>query len=206
MKLTVKNLGFSILVLLGLILALSPVDKMSQIEISTDEMIYKINNKSNYISVDEVAHMIIDKDPSIQIIDIRSEKDYKDYHIPVSYSLPLEKLLSDYKDILNKEKIIVLVSNGNTNAGQAWILLQSMGYTDIFILQGGMNHWVKTFSNPQPLTQVAADDEVFKYQFRKAAGSALMEKGNIQQDEQVTFQKPKHVVKKKKKKNTEEGC
>lgn len=53
-------------------------------------------------------------------------------------------------------------------AGQAWILLQQRGF-DSYILQGGMNYWVQAFLNPTPPGDIAADEDILEYQFRKGA-------------------------------------
>jgi rhodanese-related sulfurtransferase len=204
-----KYLGFAALILLGVILAFSPIDEMSVKKVTTDELLHQLHNQSSYITADEVAHMIIDKDPSFQIIDIRSQEDFKAYSIPGSFNLPIGKLfVPEAADLIDPDKNLVLVSNGNTKAGQAWILMRSNGYEDVFVLQGGMNYWVNVFSNPKQPDVGAVDDEIFRYQFRKSAGPIMMGQENIVASSGSEPEKPKPVkrVRKKKKKQVDEGC
>ena len=209
MKFSAKYIGFSTLALLAFILALSPVDKMSDVDpVTKSQLIKQLNEKTHYIEADQIAHMVIDKDPSFQIIDVRTEQDYDNYNIPGSYFIPLEKLLSDESlEMIDPDKIIVLTSNGNTLAGQAWIFLRESGYKDVYVLHGGLNKWVQTFSNPQVGNSAVTDDEIFTYQFRKSAGAVMMGTSVIDgENETRAAAKPKPVIRKKKQNNTHDGC
>jgi len=209
MKLSAKYLGFSTFGLLAFILAFAPVDKMSDVNpVTKNQLIKQINDQMLYIEADQVAHFVIDKDPSIQIIDVRSERDYNNYNIPGSYSIPLEKLLHvESLEMINPDKIIVLASNGNTLAGQAWILLRESGFKDVYVLHGGLNHWVQIFSNPQLENSTVTDDEIFTYQFRKAAGAVMMGTNVVAgEGAKESATKPRPVIKTKKKKKSNDGC
>lgn len=208
MKLTGKNLGFAILLLLGVIIAFAPVRRSAAPVISQAELVKQLQNKSIYVQPEELADWIINKDPGYQLVDIRSQKDYETYHIPGNIHLPLANLnKQNLDDILDNEKMIILASNGNTLAGQAWVLLKQMGYEEVYILAGGLNHWVKAFNNPQPPTAGATDDEQFLYQFRKSAGAVMMGK-SIAVDDASPASKPKPVKRKRRKakKAADEGC
>ena len=41
MRITIKQIGFGLLLLLGLILAFSPVDKMARHEVSSEELLHQ---------------------------------------------------------------------------------------------------------------------------------------------------------------------
>ncbi len=210
MKIPSQYLGFGVLLLMGLILAFSPVDKIQTEQVSTQSLIAELQHGGQYIQADELAHWIIDKDPGYQLVDIRSNTDYEKYHIPENIHIPFEKLTSDdSKEILDNNKMIILASNGNTQAGQAWILLKQLGYNDVYILAGGLNHLVQTFTNPQKPQGSYSDDEAFKYQFRKSAGRVMMGT-TIAASESSDKEKnvPKPVVRKRKKakKKVDEGC
>ncbi len=210
MQISSKNIGFGILILLGLVIALVPANTTQKSTIATDDLITQLQEKSIYVQADELAHWIIDKNPAYQLVDVRSDQDYDTYHIPNNIHIPFSNLLSDEaKEQLDGEKMIILASNGNTRAGQAWILLKQMGYEEVFILAGGLNNWVNVFNNPQHPTGAYTDDELFTYQFRKAAGGTLMGGTTILEDGGAEESiKPKPVVRKRKKKTkkVDEGC
>ena len=209
MKIPSQYLGFGVLVLMGLILAFSPVDSVQTEQVSTQTLIAELQQGSQYIQADELVHWIIDKDPGYQLVDIRSNTDYEKYHIPQNIHIPFEKLTSDEsKDILDNDKMIILASNGNTQAGQAWILLKQLGYQEVYILAGGMNHWVQTFTTPQEPEGSYSDDEAFKYQFRKSAGPVMMGTTLAAAESDQKKSAPKPVIRKRKKvkKKVDEGC
>ena len=210
MQISAKNIGFGILLLLGLILAFAPIDAVQKEKIPTNVLLAQLQKNSVYVQADELAHWIIDKDPRYQIADIRSEKDFNSYHIPGSIHIPFEQLGDVEKsDVFDKTKMLILASNGNTRAGQAWLLLRQMGYEDVYILAGGLNHWVQIFSNPEHPKGAYSDDELFTYQFRKAAGAAVLGHSlTIAQDRKADDSKPKPIRRKRKKaiKKVDEGC
>lgn len=210
MQISAKNLGFGALVLLGIILAFAPVDTANHNMPSNQALLDEMRQQDYFISAEELAHLIIDKDPGFQLIDLRSKEDYEKYHIPSNMHIPFETLdAQNAKDNLDEEKMIILASNGNTRASQAWILLRQMGYEEIYILAGGMNNWVNVFNNPQQPENAFANDELFKYQFRTSAGSVMMGKTIAVTGESGSEPvKPKPVkrTRKKAKKKVDEGC
>ena len=209
MKISAKTIGFGILLLLGLILAFTPVDTVHKNQIPTQTLLKELEQGSVYMQADELAHWIIDKEPGFAVADIRSEKDYNSYHIPGSIHVPFDQLANIEKlDLFDKSNTLILASNGNTKAGQAWILLKQMGFQDIFILAGGMNHWVKIFSNPERPKGSYTDDELFTYQFRKAAGAAVMGHSLTITESSTETSKPRPVRRRHKKatKKVDEGC
>ncbi len=207
-NLTLKSLGFGLLFLLGLIIAFAPVDQMKQKAIPIEQLLQQLNERSVYFQPEEAAHMIIDNDPTFQLIDVRSAEDFGKYQIPGSVNLPLEKL-TEAAQVVQEDKSILLTSNGNTKAGQAWILLKQMGYSDVYILDGGVNRWVQLFVNPSAPTGEYTDDELFTYQLRKAASPVMMGESAIEQ-KNATAEQPKRQVnprvRKEVKKKTKEGC
>ncbi len=210
MKVKAQNIGFAVLIILGIIIALSPVDQMASHKIDLKTVVSELS-KTNYVQPDEVAAWIIDKDPGFIVVDVRSGNDFKKYHIPGSENIPINKLLDDETlQDMPKDETIVLVSNGNTKASQGWILLKQLGYNDVYVLQGGMNRWVAVFSNPPKPNSNYTDDELFTYQFRVAAAPVMMGKAVAAQNDtapQTQIKKaPVKRFKKKKKKKIDEGC
>ncbi len=210
MKISGKLFGFSLLFILGFILAFAPVDKIAQHHVKAEQLLNELQHRNYYITVDQLAHMIIDKEPGFVVVDIRSKEDYDKYHIPGSIHVPVDHLLNnDNLRSLAEDNTIILTSNGNTLASQGWLILRENGFKDVLILQGGMNYWVEAFNNPQKPTGFYTDDELFRYQFRKAAGPVVMgEKyaGQKVEESPVKISKPVIRKKKKKKAHFDEGC
>ena len=206
---TWKQFGIFVLLLIGIILAFSPVNQGTRSNEFAVEIAKQIISKEDHISAEELGHMIIDGDPDFIVIDVRSQEEYMSFHIEPSVNIPLETLLKpETLDEIDNEKLIILYSNGGTHAAQGWVLLQQEGFKNSTVLLGGLNYWVDVYTNPEPPTGHYADHDMFNYQFLKSAGSNLM--GNSQSIESTSkVKKPVNLkprTRKKKKKAADDGC
>ena len=206
---TWKQFGVFTLLLIGLILAFSPVNQENTSSELAVKLAKQIASKEDHISAEELGHMIIDEDPDFLVIDVRSEEDYNTFHIEPSVNIPLDKLLEQESlEELDNEKLLILYSNGGTHAAQGWVLLQQQGFENSTILLGGLNYWVDVYTNPEPPTGHYAEHDMFNYQFLKSAGPKLL--GNAQNVESTSkVEKPAKIkprIKRKKKKAADEGC
>ena len=167
-----------------------------------------------YISTDELADRIINQDPSILLIDVRDSISYSKNTIPNAVNIPLKYILkADYEGYLNQNEYdVVLFSNDNFYADEAWIICNRLNYQNLRVLKGGVNNWFNTIINPTKPTENMAAIDFELYSTRKAAsmffGVAYPEQAKKQA---VTVKKvaPKKTVvpiKKKKKMPTEGGC
>jgi rhodanese-related sulfurtransferase len=160
---------------LGLILAAVPANTTHPYKLSPKDLLEHVNSGMQYFSPDEVAQMIVSKDPSLLLVDVRSEDEYEKYHLPGAINVPLSSLLEEqWKDYLNQDlRYNVFYSNSTVNANQAWMLTRQLGYQNNYVLQGGLNYWVETILNPTPPESTSPNEEIAKYDFRKGAGQAL---------------------------------
>jgi rhodanese-related sulfurtransferase len=198
----------SIFIPLGIIIAAIPENKTKQFKLTAEQLLNEVKGGTQFISTDEVADMLVQKDPSLQLIDVRSQAEFEKYSLPGAINIPLTDLLSkDYEAYINQGiKMNVFYSNGNLKSNEAWMLARQLGYVNNFVLHGGLNYWAETILNPQAPATVMADDEIAKYDFRKGASQALGE-GNTIENKDNADNTPKPVIKKKvKKKRVAGGC
>ncbi|MBE6155019.1 MAG: rhodanese-like domain-containing protein [Firmicutes bacterium] len=62
------------------------------------------------------------------LIDIQNQVDYQKYHHPDSINIPYEKLLLNYKTLLDKNKSYYIVCNKGTKSRKAVSILEFYGY------------------------------------------------------------------------------
>ena len=62
------------------------------------------------------------------LIDIQNSLDYATYHHPDSVNIPYEKLLLNYKTLLDKRKRYFIVCNKGTKSRKAVSILEYYGY------------------------------------------------------------------------------
>jgi hypothetical protein len=67
----------------------------------------------------------------------------------------------------------IFYSNGSTESNEAWLLTRQLGYQNNYVLQGGLNYWMETILNPSQPANIISNDEIARYDFRKAASMAL---------------------------------
>ncbi len=160
---------------LGIIIAAVPADKVKHFKLTADELLQEAGAGVQFISPDVVADMLVQKDPSLRLIDVRTPEEFEAYSMPGAINIPLSNLLADeYTDILHQEAYMnVFYSNGSVYANQAWMITRQLGYENNFVLEGGLNYWFGNILSPAEPSQTSPDEEFAKYDFRKSAAAAL---------------------------------
>lgn len=135
-----------LLVGVGLILAFLPFNAAKSFQLKPTELLEISMNSDMYFSVDEVARFVNNEDSTIQLIDLRSPAEYMESNIPGSINIPFNDLLNpNWEGYLNQDKVRnVYYSNGDETANLAWTIVSGLGYTNSFIMKGGLNEWYKT--------------------------------------------------------------
>ncbi len=189
---------------LGLIIAAVPQNTTKPFKLTAEELLVEVNSRTQYITPDVVADMIVNKDPSLRLIDVRSQDEFEKFSLPGAINIPANDLLSDqYSDILNQDiKMNIFYSNGTITANEVWIVTRQLGYLNNYVLEGGLNYWFDAILNPQKPASTSSDEEFAKYDFRRSVGQALGGAATVQpaQTQNTGSQKPavKPVAKKKK--------
>jgi rhodanese-related sulfurtransferase len=207
-----ENKSLSILAVvilsLGLIIAAVPENSTKQYKLTASELLDEVKNRTQFFHPDQVADMIIQKNQELKLIDVRPPEEFEKYSLPGAINIPLNEILSDqWEPLLNQNIYLnVFYSNGSTRANEAWMITRQLGYSNNYVLQGGLNYWVETILNPTKPGSASSDEEFAKYDFRKAASNALGGGGAI--IEQKGDSKPAKLppIKRKKKKMVQGGC
>ncbi len=185
-------------------------------EETPNQLLLDIADHRRFLSTDKVADLLINKDPSFKLVDVRSPEAFKTFALPRAINLPLNNTFLEKAQQLDCEKYsYIFYSNDDIYAEQAWMLNRRVGCQSAYVMKGGLNHWVETIMQPTAPPATASSKELDLYQFRKAASRYFAGGSREMKPEpfyQSTPQKaPKKVVKlspKKVKKEVEEeeGC
>ncbi len=204
-----KNTDKIILVglLLGAFWLLFTTDNNQKPELSPGNLYQKMVENTRYFSPEEIAHKIISKDPSLQLIDVRGDKFYNKFTLMGAIDIPLKDILkSENLDYFDQDVYqTVLFSNGTSDADVAWQLMTRLGYKNVYVMKGGLNAWVEEILDPKEHSVVwdRIDNEM--YQYRKGASQFFGGKADVPSGDDAVA-KPKKKVKKRKKKEVEGGC
>ena len=198
----------SLLFIAALGLVLLPAYQKNE-NITAENLLAKVINPERYITSDVLADNIITNDPSIILIDVREVDEFTKYTLPNAINIPLSDILNDdYQGYLDQDRYnIVLFSNENFKADQAWLLLNRLGYSNLHVLNGGINGWYHTILNPPKPSEDMPNEAYELYNFRRAAG-LYFGVGIKAKEKKVVKKVVRKVVpkQKKKKRMPEGGC
>ncbi|MBI6939742.1 hypothetical protein JET76_00155 [Pseudomonas putida] len=96
------------------------------------------------LSANDLHHALV-QNSEIAALDVREAKFYAEGHINVSSHVALSSLeLQLFHTLPRKTVPIVIIDQAGTSAGEAeraWEVLNALSYTDLRILEGGINAW-----------------------------------------------------------------
>jgi rhodanese-related sulfurtransferase len=123
-----------------------------------------VDKESDHVSVDDLADWIITGKADYRLVDVRSAKEYQDYHIPTAENIPVASL---FDGGLQRNEKIILYSEGGIHAAQAWFLLRAQRYNDSYILRDGLAEWKDRILFPS-IADNAPPEEKSAFEQRKA--------------------------------------
>lgn len=115
----------------------------------------------------------------VVMLDVRSEADYNRFHILDSIHTPPETIADRIPEfsMAQENTVYMVMSNDEAAATEVWKTLVAEGVPNSYILAGGVNAWLDTFSSDDFKTEHAlpagvqvADDQL-RYAFVSALGS-----------------------------------
>jgi rhodanese-related sulfurtransferase len=123
-----------------------------------------------------LATMVNDK-LNLIMLDVRSEADYNLFHIRGARSVQSDQLNQIIPELLGEpasNTVIMLMSNDEAAAAEAWKYLTAESVMNVYILEGGINRWIQTFAveekEIQPTPTPSGNDRL-GYTFPAALGA-----------------------------------
>ena len=100
------------------------------------------SNSSSYQQVDaETAKELMDTENDYVILDVRTQAEYDQGHIPGAILIPRDTVATAAEDTLpNKDQLILVYCRSGNRSKQASQALVDLGYTNV-IEFGGINNW-----------------------------------------------------------------
>lgn len=139
-----------------------------------DEKGALLEKREVQISPQELLHAMYDHGLIVDMVDLRSERDYNLFHIKEARRVPLEDITTLVPELrlAPANTVVVVMSNDETIATEAWKVLVAESVPNVYILEGGVNNWLATFAEDdariRPLSDCA--DEQLCYAFDVALG------------------------------------
>ena len=90
------------------------------------------------LSTLQATQLINSRNP--QVVDLRNAEDFAKGSLPNARNIPAAKMAERVGE-LKKDKPVILVCATGTSAGRTAALLRSQGYSDVYVLGGGLTAW-----------------------------------------------------------------
>ena len=170
MKLKLVGIIIAVIAALGLLGFKQPTleKKLARLEPELNERIQK---REIQIDPAELLALVHDNNVALSILDVRDETDFNLFHITDSKPVTMAQVRnSSWVKKLPAKTILVLVSNDEKRAAEAWKLLTTQKVINLYILEGGINRWLGVYSDLEPSSRPAQDDTL-RYSFDAALGA-----------------------------------
>jgi uncharacterized membrane protein YedE/YeeE/rhodanese-related sulfurtransferase len=160
---------------LGVLFIVLPDRKTHLIDKVSDPT-YVASHSVTMMDADELAFRIVDREPSIRIIDLRSTDTSASHVLPGAEKIAMRDLFGkEWLSIFSQRHLKkVLVGYDESQERKAYLLLQELGYENLAVLKGGFEAFDKTILSPGPFVPTGsrwdADVKVFR---EKAHGDIL---------------------------------
>ncbi len=168
------NRNYIFLTILMVLLAFGTIfiaNKKQPKQIDPQQLLAELVQPTRYVTTDKVAKLIIAKDPSLMLMDVRDAESYGKYSLPGAINLPIDSLMSknyiSYLGIPGTQ--VVFFSNDDIKSDEAWILSKRLGFKSTYVMKGGLNGWMETIINPSAPAEDAPYTAYETYTFRKGA-------------------------------------
>ncbi|MGA9573717.1 MAG: YeeE/YedE thiosulfate transporter family protein, partial [Lysobacterales bacterium] len=108
----------------------------------------RLDQRELQISSAEFLQYRDDKKIKIIPLDVRDERDYNLFHLRGAVHVPLDQVQAKAKELHFEpaNTVFVTISNDEGEATEAWKILRAESVPNIYILEGGINAWLKTYA------------------------------------------------------------
>jgi rhodanese-related sulfurtransferase len=151
---------------LGALALFARPNRDNVVTLDVKELATIIDKEDDHVTASELAGWIVAGRSDYRLIDLRSEKEYAEYHIPTAENVTLTALPET--SLLANEKV-VLYSEGGIHASQGWMLLRAKGFKNAYTLKGGLDQWKEDVLFPTR-AETATPEE--RARFERAAALA----------------------------------
>ena len=131
-----------------------------------------------YIDPAELLHLMNDDYIHLVIYDVRTESDWNEFHLVDARRVSLQGLQEERELLrsLPENAVVVVVSNDEMLATEAWKRLMVLAKPNAYILEGGLNLWLNIYGVPEEehdshgKASLGKPDGTLRHEFKLALG------------------------------------
>lgn len=139
------------LVAIGLLLLVLPDRKAGMIA-RVSGPAFLAAHPAETMDIDELAYRLIDRDPKVQVVDIRPAEAFARQALPGAKNLPVRGFFGqDAMAVLSPRHVKkVIVAEAEAEAHAASLLMRDLGYENAVVLKGGFPAFQAAYLSAQP--------------------------------------------------------
>ncbi len=155
-----------ILVALGLIAAFAGSPYRGPFaRVDTTQLALEAGSPASRVSAAQLADWLIEDRNDFLLVDVRAPAEFARYHVPGAINVPLASLTGDFAP---HNQSIVFYGQGGVSTAQAWLLLRSLGFPAVRLLDGGLEQWNDSVLFPAAPAAAAPSREQIEFARRVA--------------------------------------
>ncbi len=140
------------------------------------EQVAMLDERAVQIEPAELLSVVHDSRIKAVLLDVRDERYYNQFHIQGARHLAPDQVVESARELMFEpaNTVFVTMSNDETAATAAWKELKAESLHNVYILNGGVNNWIRTFSDPEFQQEHRLShqgDDTPDYRFDAALGS-----------------------------------
>jgi rhodanese-related sulfurtransferase len=110
-----------------------------------------LDERAVQIEPAELLGLIHDMRIKTVMIDVRDERHFNQFHIHDARHVDLADLIETSTALMQEpaNTVFVTMSNDETRATEAWKILRAESLPNVYILEGGVNNWIRTYSDEE---------------------------------------------------------
>ena len=111
------------------------------------EQMALLDGREVQVSPAELLSVIHDSRIKTVMLDVRDERHYNQFHIHGARRLAQDEIIDAARELMFEGANTVFVAMGNDEsaATEAWKMLKAESLPNVYILEGGVNNWIRTF-------------------------------------------------------------
>jgi hypothetical protein len=108
-----------------------------------------LDNREVQISPAELLSLMHDVQIRAVLLDVRDERYYNQFHLLEARRLPPDQVIATARELMFEpaNTVFITMSNDETAATEAWKMLKAESLPNVYILEGGVNNWIRTYGN-----------------------------------------------------------
>ncbi len=135
-----------------------------------------LDERAVQITPAELLSLIHDVQLRVIMLDVRDERYFNQFHISGARLLPPDQVIPAARELMFEpaNTVFVTMSNDESDATEAWKLLKAESLPNVYILEGGINNWIRTYGSKDFVQQHLVrnrENEQPAYRFDAALGA-----------------------------------